>query len=71
LKLETKPHRVRVLNSRKTIIFIDSLLIHIYLDSKVRALKFCDRTAESGTSVSTVALYSGFINDVSPERRNK
>jgi hypothetical protein len=44
--------------------------MQIYLASKVCGLKFCDTTAEFGTSVSTVILHSGFINDVPPERRN-
>jgi hypothetical protein len=44
--------------------------MQIYLASKVRGLKFCDRAAEFVTSVSTVILYSGFINVVLPEREN-
>jgi hypothetical protein len=56
-----------VLKSRKSVI-IDSIYIHIYLDSKVRGLMFCAITAEFGTSVSTVALYTGFINDAPPEK---
>jgi hypothetical protein len=52
----------------KNCLIIDSLYIHIYLDSKVRGLMFCAITAEFGISVSTVALYTGLINDVHPER---
>jgi hypothetical protein len=58
-----------VLKSRKSVI-IDSLYIHIYLDSKVRGLMFCAITVEFGTSVSTVALYIGFTNDAPPEKEN-
>jgi hypothetical protein len=56
------------LTERYLVTFTDSLHMHSYLASKVRGLTFCERTAEFGTSVSTITLYAGFINDVPPER---